>query len=92
MTGSEMLKIERELSAVYGRHHDVESNEEFVVVGLIGSLYYHDLTEFQRNHIRAFYNIGPVREEYLPDYPVRLNRSLYTGFIKYHLNERNETK
>lgn len=89
LTGKEILKLERERAAIGGRHMTVAKNEDYIVVGLIGNLCFHDLTEYQHKLLRDFHGAGlDSRAEYLSEWPVKRNGPYFTGFIKYHLNER----
>ena len=68
--------------AIAGRFHLVDETDDAKIVGLLGGLFYHDLTPWQKGHILTFYMLPGHPYEYLEDYPVKINRSMFTGFIK----------
>lgn len=67
---------------VQGRFHLVADTQDAKIVGLMGNVHYNDLLPNQLNHIATFYALPGHCMEFLSEYPVLLNRSAYTGFIK----------
>jgi hypothetical protein len=70
---------ERERNQIAGRFHIISRSP--LVVGTIGSLWPHDLSAAQLDYIKAFYNAPGRPHEFLEDWPVEVNHSLYNGFI-----------
>lgn len=70
---------EHERTQIAGRFLIVSHSP--LVIGTIGSLWPHDLSTAQLDHIKAFYNAPGRSHEFLEDWPAEVNRSLYNGFI-----------
>lgn len=70
---------ERERTQIAGRFHIVSRAP--LVIGTIGSLWPHDLSPAHLDYIKTFYNASGRSHEFLEDWPVEVNRSLYNGFI-----------
>lgn len=52
-----------------------------VVVGLIGKATPDTINEKNIEHIKGFYGKSGAGHHFIEDYPVKINRSLYTGFM-----------
>lgn len=70
------------IAKIQGRHHLTAETEDAKIIGLIGNAYWHNLSPVQKSYIATIYDLPGHDLEYLPDYPVSINRSMYTGFIK----------
>lgn len=70
------------MNNIQGRFHLAAETEDAKIIGLLGNVCWHDLSPVHKAHIAAFYGLAGHDMEYLPDYPVSTNRSMYTGFIR----------
>jgi hypothetical protein len=70
------------MNKIQGRFHLAAETEDAKIIGLLGNVYWHDLSPVHKAHIAAYYMLPGHDMEHLPDYPVSINRSMYTGFIK----------
>lgn len=70
------------IAKIGGRFHLAAETEDAKIIGLIGNAYWHNLSPVQKSYIAAYYMLPGHELEYLPDYPVAINRSMYNGFIK----------
>ena len=70
------------IAKIQGRHHLAAETEDAKIIGLLGNICWHDLSPVQKSYIATYYMLPGHDLEYLPDYPVPINRSMYTGFIK----------
>lgn len=70
------------IAKIQGRFHLAAETQDAKIIGLLGNIYWHDLSPVQKSHIAAYYMLPGHELEFLPDYPVAINRSMYTGFIK----------
>ena len=70
------------IGIIQGRFTLVGETENEKIIGLIGNAYWHDLSPIHKAHIATFYLLPRHDMEFLPDYPVKVNGSMYTGFIK----------
>lgn len=78
----------REYNAVAGRFMTVERGKDYVIVGLIGSLYKADLTRDQLHHIVNFCAKRPFyKYEWLTDYTAPINHSMYNNYL--YVSTRN---
>ena len=81
------------IGSIQGRFRKVDETENTVIVGLFKSLEYKLLDDIHITHIASFY-VGDAgdntshKTRYLPDYPVKINRSMYSGFIEIEKPER----
>ena len=74
----------REYNAVAGRFLKVEDTADYVIIGLIGSLWYHDLTRDQLNHIKGFCRLSNHRHTLLAgaDYQAPINTKMFNNYIR----------
>lgn len=72
-----------DLARIAVRFTLVEKSDESAVVGLLGSTRYKDLNDTQLRQIAHFYGMEPDPHEYLTSYPIELNETMYTGFIRF---------
>lgn len=70
------------ISKIQGRFHLAAETQDAKIIGLLGNICWPDLSPVHKAHIAAYYMLAGHNLEYLPDYPVSINRSMYTGFIK----------
>ena len=84
---------QRHIGAIQGRFRKVDETDNEIIVGLLKSLEYKRLDDIHLTHIASFY-AGDAGENashktrYRPDYPVKKNRSMYSGFIVIEKPER----
>lgn len=76
------------IAKIQGRFHLAAETQDAKIIGLLGNIYWHDLSPVHKAHIAAYYMLAGHDMEYLPDYPVSINRSMYTGFIKIKKQNR----
>lgn len=72
----------KEYNAVAGRFMKVEDTEQYVIVGLLGSLHADDLTPNQLTHIKGFYQLTIHRHTFLTDYQAPRNASMFNDYIR----------
>lgn len=78
----------REYNAIAGRFITLESTEDHVIVGLIGSLYRADLTGDQLRHIKGFCSGRPFyKHHWIFDHEPPINKSMYNDFL--YIDKRN---
>ncbi len=64
---------------IAGKFHKVSENP--LVIGLIGNVKIEDLNEGNIDHIKAFYGVSRKPHHMTKNFKVKVNQSLYNGFM-----------
>lgn len=66
---------------IAGKFHLVAETESAKIVGLIGNVWYHDLSQPQKDYIAGFFMLPGHSVSRIADWPVAINGSMYNEFM-----------
>lgn len=72
----------KEYNQIAGRFVKVEETPEYIIIGLLGSLWKDDLTKNQLHHIKSFYGLRFYKHTFITDYKAPINASMYNNYMK----------